>query len=182
VAFDFGARGEWYPLRFVGVEAEAALIPTSAEDGSSATIYALRGSLAAQLPLGRLRPFLLLGYGNLNGDSDLMGADSDLSFHYGAGVKFALQPELALRIDLRDTLTERQSADKQPHWPELLVGLTFRFGGTGTVLRAVVRDDDKDGIANASDACPAAPANTPNGCPTPPRAPLPEAAAASPTL
>lgn len=50
VAPDVGLRLGFYPLSFLGLEVEGAVMPTRTEDDSAATIFGFRGHALGQLP------------------------------------------------------------------------------------------------------------------------------------
>lgn len=184
VAPEFGIRIAVLPIPYLGVEGEATIMPTSAalfdasgavRDTSSATLYALRGHLLLQYPFASVTPFILGGVGRhyLNENSGIIGKDSDVSFHFGGGVKLPLKEHLQVRIDVRDTIIPQQgfvgAKDPTSHWPEALVGLTYAFGGSEPPPPPPPppMDSDHDGLTDDLDKCPVAPANTPDGCPIP---------------
>jgi hypothetical protein len=123
VAPEFGGRLAFYPIKYVGAEIEGAWLPTSTDSDSSASIFAGRLHAIGQLPMGRLTPFVLLGFGALGAGSTPMGTDSDPAIHFGAGVKYGITPGIALRADLRDTMAQKFGADQGSltHFPELFL-------------------------------------------------------------
>ena len=170
----FGLRGGYYPLSYLGGELEGALAPTSTDDGVGATLWALRMHVVAQLPLWRITPLVLVGGGRLGLLSNQNGNDADPAFHFGAGVRFALTDLLSVRVDLRDTLTQKNEAspgDLTGH-PEILSSLAVRFYSP-TSQRWVqpppadVTDLDSDGFVGEADRCPNDPGGSPDGCPDP---------------
>ena len=168
VAPDIGLRVGFYPLRFLGVEAEAAVMPTSVADGSSAILYGFRGYALAQLPY-RLAPFALIGFGALGGSSDAIGSDIDPALHFGGGLKFYINKWLALRLDVRDNISAQYQVDNgRTHHVEILAGLSV------TLLRKSKEliDSDGDGLydpgqgLDVEDKCPQEPGPRSNdGCP-----------------
>lgn len=160
-AGELGVRLAYYPLSFFGVEAEAALMPSELEDGSSGSLYAGRGHGVLQIPMGAFTPFALVGGGVLAGASTAMGKDRDPALHFGVGAKLALDEYISVRLDLRDTLTQKfgESQGTQTHHPEALIGLTF-------TLERKNPDRDGDGFADHRDDCPGV-AGTERGCPPP---------------
>ncbi len=162
-AGELGVRFAYYPLSFLGAEIEGAAMPTRTEDGRSAGLHAGRGHLLAQLPGASITPFLLGGFGVLGAVSEAMGTDNDPAFHFGAGVKAALDAYLLVRLDVRDTLTQRVggSDGHQTHHPEVLLGLSF-------TLERSRPDTDGDGFADHRDHCVDRPGPD-QGCPPPDR-------------
>jgi hypothetical protein len=91
-AGELGVRIGYFPFPFVGVEAEAAAMPTSVDVGTdpvgdSGGLWAVRGHLIGQYPGWSVTPFVLVGFGALGASSDAMGNDVDDAWHFGGGVK-----------------------------------------------------------------------------------------------
>jgi OmpA-OmpF porin, OOP family len=125
-----GFRGGYYPLRQLGIEAEAGLTPARLRDEpGSALVYGVRGQLVAQLGLWSITPFLLIGGGVLAIASKpaVLGRDVDPALHFGGGLKFAINRWAGVRVDARDIVTDKQgvTGPLAAHNLELLVGLTF---------------------------------------------------------
>ncbi|MEM9460339.1 MAG: OmpA family protein [Myxococcota bacterium] len=174
VSPEVGARGGFYFLRWLGVEAEGALMPTRTSTNQNALVWAFRGQLVGQLPYWSVTPFVLAGASALGVRSEraAVGNDVDLGFHYGAGVKVFVNRYLGLRFEVRDTLTARRGIGQSViHSPEVLLGLTLTLGRKRSEPRPVAPvdlDADGDGILDRDDRCP----NTPGvpayqGCPVP---------------
>jgi len=162
IAPDIGLRAGFYPLSFLGVELEGAIMPTKTEnDDKGAVLGGFRGYAIAQLPY-RISPFVLIGPGLL-GTSGL-GGDVDPAIHFGGGVKFYINNYLALRLDVRDNATAQYAIDGgRTHHVEVLLGLSF-------VLRKKQKqkddpDSDGDGFKDSVDKCPTVPGVAPDGCP-----------------
>lgn len=162
VAPDIGLRFGFYPLSFIGVEVEGAVMPTKTEtDGKGAVLGGFRGYGIAQLPY-RIAPFVLLGAG-LIGSSGL-GRDIDPAIHFGGGVKFYVNDLIALRLDLRDNATAQYGVDEgRTHHIELLLGLSIVLGKKKPVKTDP--DTDGDGFRDSVDTCPKVPGVAPDGCP-----------------
>jgi outer membrane protein OmpA-like peptidoglycan-associated protein len=194
---EIGLRLAYFPLAFLGVEVEGAAMPAGTEDGESAGLWAARGHGVLQLPTLSVVPFVVVGGGGLGAGGDTLGTDVDGAFHFGAGVKIPLEDFVSVRLDLRDTLTQKNAAQyrAQTHHPELLAGLTFTLdrcrplpppppdSDGDTIVDAndqcpneagpgpsgcPVKDADQDGIPDAQDECPNAAGPAPRGCPLPP--------------
>jgi OOP family OmpA-OmpF porin len=123
-------RVAYFPIRFAGLEAEGAIGTSQTEDGASATPWALRGAVVGQVPLWRITPFGLFGFGRMGDDNAPMGSDDDPLCYLGAGAKMFLADLVALRFDLRDNLTQRNgSTDGMlTHSVELLFGASLTLG------------------------------------------------------
>jgi outer membrane protein OmpA-like peptidoglycan-associated protein len=167
VSATLGARLAYFPLSFAGVEVEASVSPSATRDSNkSALFYALRGHAILQLPMLRVVPFALVGGGLLGAISEPMGHDGDPAFHFGIGVKSALNRVVGLRLDLRDTLTQ-QGRGAPPgsaaHNFEVLLGATFTFDRKEATRPPP--DVDYDGLYDSEDSCPDVGALTLDGCP-----------------
>lgn len=163
LAGEVGARFAFFPFTFAGVEAEAALMPTAVEDSTEATLWAVRGHAIFQIPGSSITPFVLVGGGVLGASSDDMGNDNDDAFHFGGGVKAALDEHLTVRLDIRDTVSRKFDGDagSGAHSPEILLGITF-------VPTRKRPDLDGDGFLDYEDQCPSV-AGADRGCvPLPP--------------
>lgn len=167
VAPEVGVRLSVVPFRYLGIEGEAMVAKSKTDSGSSAGLYAARLHLRPQLPLGSLTPFLVLGAGGLGAGSTATGSDIDPALHFGIGAELALDNFLGLRLDVRDTLTQKNAAKQgtQTHHPEVLLGLSFSLRGEKEPPPAPPPDIDGDGVLNEADACPNEAGTERNGCP-----------------
>ncbi|MGB1276923.1 MAG: hypothetical protein ACPG77_14350, partial [Nannocystaceae bacterium] len=102
---DIGLRAAYFPLSFLGVEAEFSANPTRVRIASDdpVFVYGLRGHAILQSPGTRITPFILGGYGMMGiaSNDQLLGNDIDPVGHWGGGVKVFLNRYLALRLDAR---------------------------------------------------------------------------------
>jgi len=163
---EFGARFGYYPLSFLGVEAEAMSAASKIKNTqTSAAIYAGRVQAVLQAPLPYVTPFLLVGVGRLGAISRLMANDSDPAWHFGVGAKVPFTHSFGTRIDLRDTLTEKTQQDGQAHTFEILLSLTATVERTRREPPPPPKDSDHDGFVDGEDRCPADPGVAPMGCP-----------------
>jgi OOP family OmpA-OmpF porin len=151
-----------YPLnRRLAVEGEGMLIPTTDDVlGDRATVIALRAHARFDLLTGRIRPFVALGYGVqiLRSSSPQMTNDADESYHWGAGVRFALTSAIDLRVDTRYLLVPDRKRDGATSDVEVTAGMTYRFGMKQARLRTepvhTIGDQDGDRIRDDADQCP----------------------------
>jgi outer membrane protein OmpA-like peptidoglycan-associated protein len=166
--FEVGLRAAYFPLSFLGVEAEGAWAPRGKANEEDVSVWAYRGHAILQLPISRVTPFVLAGGGRIKLMSDAMGNDGDPAFHYGGGVKVALAPLVSLRVDGRDNVTEEDPAyDTEygvAHHPEVLLGLTLTLGRSEKEAPPP-GDRDGDGFADPVDKCPDEKGIAPDGCP-----------------
>src|SRR6478752_2332495 len=163
---ELGARLGYYPLSFLGLEAEGMAAASKVKDTeTSAALYALRGHLVLQAPLPYVTPFILGGFGTLGAISRTMANDADPAWHFGIGAKFPLTHALAIRLDSRDTLTSNQQKDGQAQTFEILVGLSSTIERSRKQPPPPPPDSDHDGYIDSEDQCPAEQGVAPNGCP-----------------
>ncbi|MEZ4450239.1 MAG: OmpA family protein [Nannocystaceae bacterium] len=169
---DVGARVAFFPLRFFGIEAEFAAMPTHARTdlNESVFLYGLRAHGVLQLPY-RFTPFLLGGYGmmGVSGPADVIGKDIDGVGHYGGGLKLFLNKWLAVRVEGRHLIGAYQGRhrgeDAHPftsHF-EVLAGLSVTLGRPKPPKPP--RDSDGDLWVDEQDKCPYQPGLDPDGCP-----------------
>lgn len=133
---DVGLRLGYYPVRQFGIEFEGGLAPTRLREGSDVLLFEGRASLIAQMP-GRVTPYVLLGAGvtGLTSDPDVLGDDTDASFHWGGGVKFLATKNLAIRLGLRDVVLGSTGPEGSSHSPQVLLGISGVFRRTSTGKR-----------------------------------------------
>lgn len=170
---ELGLRLAFYPLWFLGIEGEGGLIVSKTRRSDDrALIWTGRGHGILQLPLGRLVPFVLGGGGVLALRSDALGDDVDPVLYFGGGLKFNATQRLALRIDVRDNLTQKNrllagSKDGDVvHNLEFLAGVSLTLGRTPWAPRPP--DADDDGLYDRDDRCRLQAGPKPTGCPPPP--------------
>ena len=166
---ELGLRAAFFPLRVLGIEAEAGLLPSQTrKSGDGVNLYALRGHLILQAPTKTIVPFVLVGGGALGISSSkkVLGSDIDASGHAGLGVKAYVSKDLALRLEGRGNLTQGYGPDKLTvHW-EALLGLSVVVGRPD--VPPPPPDTDADGVPDAQDQCPQLAGVPPLGCPPPP--------------
>lgn len=158
---EIGLRLAYFPLSFLGAEAEFAVGAAGLDGGENATTWAGRGHLILQAPTRRVVPFALVGGGRMGISSDLAGEDDDPAFHFGAGLKFNLHRRVALRLEARDTITRQRPASDTAHHFELLAGVSLVFGRP----KPRPLDTDRDGVIDLQDQCPMEAGTPPDGCP-----------------
>lgn len=171
---DVGLRAAFFPLAPLGVEAEFSANPTRVRTQTNdfAFVYGFRGHVILQVPVTRIVPFLLGGYGLMGVRSNIviLGNDVDPAFHYGGGVKMFITKRLVARVEVRQIVsaTAAQQDSGTSHF-QALAGLSFVLGRKKVVpppyVAPVDPDRDKDGILNETDQCPDQPGVAPSGCP-----------------
>ncbi len=165
---DLGLRVAYFPLRFLGVEAEFSALPARYDGLGAAFVYGLRGHGVLQLPLFRVVPFIVGGYGlmGVSSPQSVAGKDVDPVGHYGAGVKYFVNRHLALRLDIRH-LVAAQAAEQKDGTSHLqvLLGLSVTLNRARARSQPDDPDRDRDGFKNDVDRCPDDPGIAPDGCP-----------------
>ena len=158
-----GGRVAYRLIERLAAEAEVMLISTKDDiDSESATVFGLRAHARVDLLTGDLRPFLVAGAGVhvLRGGAPQMANDTDLAYHWGGGVRFAVSPRIDVRLDLRHLIVPDRTQDGATSDIEATAGVTFRLGIPSRGPRAVVAtvatpgDRDGDGLGDQSDRCP----------------------------
>lgn len=108
----------------------------------------------------RLSPYLLVGFGLMNTDSDLFGSD-DASFRtFGVGLNWRLgDSDKAIRLEHRARESSETAGDRTDQVTSL--GFVLPFGAKAAPAPVVARDPDSDGdgVNDSRDRCP----NTPAG-------------------
>jgi hypothetical protein len=110
VGGDIGLRAGFYPMRFLGVEAEGGVWPLGVDGGQSALGWTVRAHVVGQVGLWSVTPFVLLGGGGIGVSSarESVGSDIDPAMHFGGGLKFFLSRWVALRLDGRGIVSYSQ--------------------------------------------------------------------------
>lgn len=158
-------RAGFYPLSFLGVEADVGVAPVRTEGGDWATLFGVRAHVVGQLPLYSVAPFVLVG-GGVMGSAGALGRDIDPSLHFGGGVKVFLNRWLGARVDGRAHVGPAHTiAADRTFYPEIVASVIFTLGRPYT-------DTDRDGLpdpgqrARVEDACPREPGvKALRGCP-----------------
>jgi OOP family OmpA-OmpF porin len=115
------------------------------------------------MPSNKLVPYLAAGVGGITLKPDRGSTDSNFLINYGAGLKYFVTENMALRGDARHLVT----------FPEnnllYTVGLTYYFGGKKKAEKsAPPKDSDGDGVYDDMDRCPDTPRGVKvdaSGCP-----------------
>jgi len=165
VSPEFGARIAYFPLSFLGVEAEGMISPTETRaTNDTALLYAARAHGILQLPFYSIVPFVTVGGGVLGASSQVMGHDADPAFHFGVGAKVPVHRLVSIRLDLRDTLTQKRNTPQgtAANSFDILLGATFTFDRNPPPMPV---DTDYDGLYDTEDKCPTKGALTADGCP-----------------
>ncbi|MCX5818542.1 MAG: OmpA family protein [Deltaproteobacteria bacterium] len=179
----YGLRGGYNFTKNLGLEGFFNYVQTESTSLAGNPVIKLSGfgieGLYHFMPESRLVPFLAVGVGGGHyRGSGVIDDRNKLAVDYGAGLKYFLTENLALRADVRHVNPFND------HYNELLytIGLNIAFGGAKKALpevmatRAaepaapakVVKDTDGDGVVDDLDKCPGTPAGVKvdqDGCP-----------------
>lgn len=131
----FGIRGGYNFTKYLGVEALFDYVPTESTRGlGDADLYRYGGDLLLHfMPDNKLVPYLAAGYSGITLDRENRGAHTKGAFDYGAGIKYFLTEDLALRGDLRHLIFR----DNQTLFNyEYTAGVTWQFGGKAAPITA----------------------------------------------
>lgn len=157
---EIGIRLGYFPLSFLGIEGELMAAAGELEGGEGATPWAGRGHLLLKIPT-RVSPFVLAGAGRMGVLSDAVGDDDDPALHFGGGLQFNVHRRVAIRLDVRDTITKERPGADTAHHLEALAGLSLVFGRPAPRPK----DTDRDQVIDLQDRCPLEPGLPPEGCP-----------------
>jgi outer membrane protein OmpA-like peptidoglycan-associated protein/opacity protein-like surface antigen len=174
-----GLRAGYYPLAYLGVEAEGGVLPTKTRGTEvRATAWVLRANVIGQLTKWSVTPFLLAGVGVLGVGSpsvpEGVGSDQDVSLQLGGGVKFQINRNIQLRLDVRDVISNRFGVGEGlTSSPEVLLGFTWVFGRRDEKEPEPEppepvpppNDRDRDTVLDEDDFCPDTFGVPPRGCP-----------------
>ena len=166
---ELGLRAGYYPLRFFGLELEAALMPSETRrTNASVNVYGLRAHAILQAPTKTIVPFVLVGGGILGiaSDNSVLGNDIDGAFHWGVGLKAYITGDLGLRGEFRDNIGQGYGPKKLSQNLEAQLGLSVVLGRPKPPPPPP--DTDHDGIIDPDDRCPTVAGVPPLGCPPPP--------------
>ena len=184
VSPELGVRYAYLFTDYIGAEAEASMIVANTRGmdaagvgpDQSAKIYNVHAQAIFQLPIDRwVTPFVAAGVGAMHTSSDWLGSDTDFPIHVGAGARFYLTDQIALRADFRYL---RGPSEQAPYtlnagYAEFGVGVSF-VPHVSTHVDAVHVDGDRDGdgIPDSVDKCPDQPEDKDmfqdeDGCPDP---------------
>jgi hypothetical protein len=132
IAPEAGLRAAYFPIGLVGVEGELGGVWSQVQRGGEPVfLWSARAHAVLQLPLYRIVPFVLGGYGlmGVRSPRDAVGSDVDPVGHLGTGVKLYLTRALALRLDGRWMLgAARASRRKVSHYGAVVFGLSITLG------------------------------------------------------
>ena len=115
------------------------------------------------MPDSNFVPYATAGFGIMYFDAEGFESDSDFMMNWGAGSKYFITEDTAIRADLRhiidfhsDREWDRTSGDDVDHNFMATLGIAFQFGGSPPPPSRPM-DSDGDGIPDARDKCPDTP-------------------------
>lgn len=132
-----GARVAYAVLPRLAIEGELTMIPSKDDVlHDRVMIYGLGAHVRFDLLTGKLRPFVVAGIGAniLRSSSPQMSNDVDQAYHWGVGVRYALNEHVDIRLDGRQELVPDRTHDGATSDFELLLGATYRFGAVARPL------------------------------------------------
>ena len=138
---------------------------TSPTDGVNITNYNL-GLVYHFMPEGKFNPYITAGYGAVHYSPKINNKNMSV-VDFGAGAKYWVADNVALRADVRDNMIY----DDQIHNIQTTLGVVFAFGGKSAKTAAPVDqpvDSDGDGVFDTLDKCPGTPSGVKvgtDGCP-----------------
>ncbi len=121
------------------------------------------------MPESRLVPYFAIGGGNIVLDPAEGPRDDTFLAGYGAGLKYFMTEDVALRLDARHLIGLDEGIDESNKTDNNFLytaGVTFQFGGKEAP--AAPRDSDGDGVTDDLDRCPDTPRGVAvdgSGCP-----------------
>jgi len=158
---EIGLRGGYYPFAFLGGELEGMVAVAESDSDQGVTVLGGRAQVVVQSPFWSLVPFLVGGVGYWSVSNDVSGDDADPAFHFGGGAKLNVTENLAVRLDVRDTITNQRGDGTYPHNIEALAGANLVFGRKPLTPK----DSDGDTVRDDRDQCPLEAGTMANGCP-----------------
>lgn len=158
----FGLRAGYNFTKYIGVEGFAHYVPTDFTGTASEKVkfvgYGIEGIFNI-LPDGAFVPFLAVGVGGVHysasTEDSTESKNNKVAVDYGAGVKYFVTENVALRADVRHVVP----FDSRHNNLLATVGLTFAFGGAKKAVEPA--------------PAPVAPAPAPVVAPPPPPPPAP---------
>ncbi len=148
---DLGLRLGVHILPQLALEAELAYVPLD-QRGTTNHVLAYDLELLFHFLKGNWSPFIAAGFGGYSNLSSHMGKDTDPRGLIGLGVRGLVLPWMALRLDIRDAISDGIQKSGS-HNLEVLLGLDF-FVWRAKKAPPKPADRDNDGIPDDEDACP----------------------------
>ncbi|MEJ2201784.1 MAG: OmpA family protein [Desulfuromonadaceae bacterium] len=156
----------------LGLEANVNLVGETDVSGTSNEVDGILFRVEALyhfMPDQRLVPFVAIGAGNMLLDYDHGDNEDTFGASYGAGLKYFINEDFALRLDARHFIGLDQGLDEGNHTDNnllLTAGVAYQLGGKQAA--PAPRDSDGDGVTDDLDQCPDTPqgvAVDAKGCP-----------------
>ncbi|PKN20350.1 MAG: hypothetical protein CVU71_00725 [Deltaproteobacteria bacterium HGW-Deltaproteobacteria-6] len=166
----YGLRAGYFFTKYVGLEGFVHYVPTrvNTDPGGNINFFGYGAEAIVNiLPDGKLVPFLAVGAGGVNYSESAEKINESrrdkIAVDYGAGLKYFLTENIALRGDVRHVIPFDAIHSDMLY----TVGVTFAFGGAKKVVQApaAVVEEAKPQAAAApvveSKPAPAAPVSAP---------------------
>jgi outer membrane protein OmpA-like peptidoglycan-associated protein len=126
-----GARFAYVFLPRLAAEGELTIIPTKDDViGDRAMVYGLGTHVRFDLLTGKVKPFVVAGFGAniLRSASPQMRNDVDQAYHWGLGVRWAVSERIDLRLDGRQEIVPSRTHNGATSDFEFMLGVTYRIG------------------------------------------------------
>ncbi len=130
-----GLRIGWDLNHYLGGELRLAQADVGIDGRNDRIDIRLYDVTFAYYPWGdsRIRPFTSLGFGmgqwTFRDINNLAFEETVLTMPFGAGLKYYVRPNIALRAEVMDTFTFGSGAFEGMHAVSLTAGFEYRFGG-----------------------------------------------------
>ncbi len=155
-----GLRGGFQLTSQLAIEGAAAWDGVDTQTGDRNNAWDIDVTALYHVLPGRWSPFASAGLGLVVATGAPLGGDTDPTLQLGGGVRALISPRVAVRLDLRDVITDGFD-NAGAHNLELTVGIDVF-----ALRKLAPADRDHDGIANKDDTCPDQPGTlATGGCP-----------------
>lgn len=132
----YGARAGYNFTKHFGIEALFDYVDSSTPNNGDIDMYRYGGEMLYHFfPDNKFVPYLAAGYSGLHFDSEFIDGKTRGAFDYGAGAKYFLNDNVALRADFRHLIYTMDNRTNQNL--EYTLGAYFPFGGVKPVAKAV---------------------------------------------
>ncbi len=155
-----GLRGGYQLTGQLAIEGSAAWDDVGTQTGTNNSAWDIDVVALYHFLPGRWSPFVSGGLGLIFSTGNTLGSDTDPTGQIGGGVRALVSPRVALRLDVRDVISDGFDSAGS-HNLEVTVGVDV------FALRNLApADRDHDGVPDKDDSCPEQPGTmVTNGCP-----------------
>jgi outer membrane protein OmpA-like peptidoglycan-associated protein len=149
-------------VEWLALEACFGVVPQVSTTGGQNLALHFSGDAVATVTPARFRvgasawaPLLGVGGGAFHNAQGDLGRDTDFEVHMSVGMRIMALDEIAVRIELRNTVTDGARGEQIAYLAGLAVGIDFHLVPGGGAL-ATELDADADGVSDGVDVCPSA--------------------------